>query len=98
MDTEEPTYDENGVQLLIDTQDHIKGLASADFHRARRCQMIRGAIEGQIEHLLPRPSMRVVEMLCKAMIIEAALIDSDTTWVREQVDRIINHIASRPDP
>lgn len=58
--------------------------------------MIRRAIEGQIEHRVPPPSLRVVEMLCGALVEQAALIEPESSWPREHLERLITHIASRP--
>jgi hypothetical protein len=95
VDDEESTYDEVGVQILVEIEASIKDLLQVDWDRGRRCQMIRGALEGQIEHMLPPASMRVVELLCDALITAASLINSDTARLQEQISLVMVHVKSR---
>lgn len=91
-----PPYDEQAVALVVQIDEHIASLGPRTHQRIRRAQMIRAAIEGQVEYSEPSPSHEVLEFLKRALILELSNIESaDLPRVEALMGHLNEHLRVR---
>ena len=90
-------YDQRAVDIVIEIDEYLKGLAPILDQHNRRCRMIRGAIEGQIEYD-PPPNIEVLRLLSAALLKQAESLDADAEWLAQRLERLERHVLSRHPP
>ena len=99
MNPGRPPYDEQAVSLVVEIDDHIAGLGPPTDQRIRRARMIRAAIEGQVEYVVPPPHLDVLELLGQAILRDLGTLDAaDTDWVGAQLNLLKIHVQGRSHP
>jgi hypothetical protein len=88
-------YDDEAVAILVEIEELIRCTPSTPYEPARRCQMIRGVIEGHVERLDPPPAQQVLAHLTDALVAQAALIGADTVKLKAMLERLGRHLESR---
>lgn len=95
---EASNYDDDAVAIMVEIDELIRRIPSPPHQPARRCHMIRAAIEGQVEYLEPPPALPVLAHLTEALVAQGALIGAHMAQLRALLERLTRHLGSRRLP
>ena len=88
-------YDERAVGFVVAIHEHLQSLGPPLDEQMRRARILCSALELQVEHGSPPPSIEVLDHLERALLTQAQLLNADVAWLTQQLKDLRNHLAAR---
>jgi len=92
-------YDDQAADLAAEFEARLLELGPPLHPIVRRCNAIRRAIEMHVEHPEPEPPSEILDLLFRALIAEAHLLDPDRTrGLEDAASALRTHVELRSKP